>query len=78
VQRLESNRSGAEIMRFLMKLFIACKEAQHRLNRGQTMTEYGLVLAAVAIAVFVAYTATGQNIDTMVSWTSIDKDLLGS
>jgi len=42
------------------------------------MTEYGLVLAAVAIAVFVAYTATGQNIDTMVSWTSIDKDLLGS
>jgi len=61
-----------------MKLFIACKEVQHRLNRGQTMTEYGLVLAAVAIAVFVAYTATGQNIDTMVSWTSIDKDLLGS
>jgi Flp pilus assembly pilin Flp len=42
------------------------------------MTEYALVLAAVAIAVFIAYTTTGNNIDTMVTWTGIDHDLLGT
>ena len=33
------------------------------------MTEYALILAAIAIVVFVAYTSTGKNIDTMVSWS---------
>ena len=42
------------------------------------MTEYTLVLAAVAVAVFVAYTSTGNNVDQMVSWTTIDHDLLGT
>ena len=41
------------------------------------MTEYALILAAVAIAVFVAFTSTGNSIDAMVSWNAIDKDLLG-
>ena len=43
---------------------------------GQTMTEYALILAAVAIVVFVAYQTMGQSIgslmksiDTMLSTT---------
>jgi Flp pilus assembly pilin Flp len=42
------------------------------------MAEYTLVLAAIAIAVFVAYTATGQTVDSLISWQAIDNDLLGS
>jgi len=43
---------------------------------GQTMTEYALILAAVAIVVFVTYQMMGQNIgsalakvDTLLSTT---------
>jgi Flp pilus assembly pilin Flp len=36
-----------------------------RLTRGQTMTEYALILAAVAIAVFVTYETIGSNIDVL-------------
>jgi len=36
-----------------------------RLRRGQTMTEYALILAAIAIAVFVTYQTMGNNIDTL-------------
>jgi Flp pilus assembly pilin Flp len=76
--RLETKRSEAEPMRSLILLIIAYKEARRHFDRGQTMTEYALILAAVAIAVFVAYTSTGNNINTMVSWTAIDHDLLGT
>lgn len=65
-------------MRSLIRLFIVYREARRHFDRGQTMTEYALILAAVAIAVFVAYTSTGNNVDTMVSWTAIDHDLLGT
>jgi Flp pilus assembly pilin Flp len=64
-------------MRSLIQLFIAYREARRHFDRGQTMTEYALILAAVAIAVFVAFTSTGNSIDAMVSWNAIDKDLLG-
>ncbi len=65
-------------MTFLLRFLIVCKEAHHRFSSGQTMTEYALILAAVAVAAFVAFSVTGQSIDTMVTWTAIDKDLLGS
>jgi Flp pilus assembly pilin Flp len=35
-------------------------------NKGQTMTEYALILAAVAIAVFIAYKTMGNSITSMV------------
>jgi Flp pilus assembly pilin Flp len=34
--------------------------------RGQTMTEYALILAAVAVVVFVGYQTMGSTIMTMV------------
>lgn len=34
---------------------------------GQTMTEYALILAAIAIVVFVTYEVMGQDITVMVN-----------
>lgn len=37
--------------------------------RGQTMTEYALILAAVAVIVYVAYQVMGNTIMTLLSTT---------
>lgn len=42
---------------------------------GQTMTEYAMIVACVAVVVIVAYELLGQDINAMGSWQSIDKDL---
>ncbi|MGH7814027.1 MAG: Flp family type IVb pilin [Candidatus Binataceae bacterium] len=42
-------------------------------HRGQTMTEYALILAAVAIIVFVGYQTMGTDISALL--VSIDGDL---
>jgi len=34
--------------------------------RGQTMTEYALILAAVAVVVFIGYQTLGTTIGTML------------
>jgi Flp pilus assembly pilin Flp len=38
-----------------------------RITRGQTMTEYAFILAAVALVVFATYQLLGQNISSSVS-----------
>jgi Flp pilus assembly pilin Flp len=38
--------------------------------RGQTMAEYVLIVAAVAVVAFAGYQATGSNISTLV--TNVD------
>jgi Flp pilus assembly pilin Flp len=48
------------------------------LEKGQTMVEYSLIVAAIAILVFAAYTTTGQSVQSLVSWGAIANDLLGS
>jgi Flp pilus assembly pilin Flp len=47
----------------LLTLFIKVQNAR----KGQTMTEYALILAAVAIVVFAVYEVMGQNITTLVN-----------
>jgi Flp pilus assembly pilin Flp len=42
------------------------------------MTEYALILAAVALVVFVFYQTMGQTIEGMVEWGTIHSDLLSS
>ncbi len=37
------------------------------LAKGQTMTEYALILAAVAIVAYVTYQVMGQDIGSMVN-----------
>jgi len=45
-------------------------------HRGQTMTEYALILAAVAVVVFVTYEVLGQDINSLVN--AVDADLTAS
>lgn len=44
--------------------------------RAQTMTEYALILGAVAIAVYLTYQVMGQDIGSMVS--ALDSALLNA
>ena len=36
-------------------------------SKGQTMTEYALILAAVAVVVFAGYQTMGSTINTLLS-----------
>ncbi|HXZ87949.1 MAG TPA: Flp family type IVb pilin [Candidatus Binataceae bacterium] len=56
-------------MELLTRIFVMAREWQ----KGQTMTEYALILAAVAVVVFVTYEILGQDINALVQ--SIDGDL---
>jgi len=47
-----------------------------RSRDGQTMTEYALILAAIAVVAWGAYNLMGQNIGTMAS--GIDSALTNS
>ena len=44
-----------------------------RFHRAQTMTEYALILAAIAIVVFGAYKLMGNSIGSLAS--GVDSDL---
>jgi len=46
-----------------VRMYIKVRECR----KGQTMTEYALILAAVAIVVFITYEVMGQDIGTLVS-----------
>ncbi len=50
-----------------MELSIKMTEWMNRRRQGQTMTEYALILAAVAIVAYVTYKVMGQDIGSMVS-----------
>ena len=41
--------------------------------RGQTLAEYVLIVAAIAVVCFAGYQATGTNVSTLV--TSVDTQL---
>jgi Flp pilus assembly pilin Flp len=60
-------------MEFLTRTFVKVREFQKKLSKGQTMTEYALILAAVAVVVFVTYEVMGQKITSLVQ--GIDSDL---
>ena len=54
-------------MELVTKMFIRARESVVRNTRGQTMTEYALILAAIAVVVYGAYAAMGNNIGTLAS-----------
>ncbi len=58
--------------------YICQRESLRRFIRGQTMTEYALILGAVAMLVFLAYQTMGQTISQLVEWGAIHSDLTGS
>ncbi len=60
-------------MGVLTKFYVRVREFHNKLTKGQTMTEYALILAAVAVVVFVTYEVMGQDISALVN--VIDSDL---
>ena len=46
-------------------MFIRARESMIRNTRGQTMTEYALILASIAVVVFGTYRALGNNIGSL-------------
>jgi Flp pilus assembly pilin Flp len=54
-------------MKSVTKAFICVHESVVSRMRGQTMTEYTLVLAAIAVAVYGTYLALGNNISSLAS-----------
>lgn len=50
-------------MEFFTRTFVTAREW----HKGQTMTEYALILAAVAVVVFVTYQVMGQDINSLVN-----------
>jgi Flp pilus assembly pilin Flp len=51
------------------KLYVKGRE----FSRGQTMTEYALILSAVAVVVFIGYQTMGTDIGTLL--TAVDNQL---
>jgi Flp pilus assembly pilin Flp len=49
------------------KLLIRVREFVVRNTRGQTMTEYALILAAIAVVVYGVYRVLGNNIGSLAS-----------
>jgi len=47
----------------ITRLFVKVREYQ----RGQTMTEYALILSAVAVVVFIGYQTMGTDIGNLLS-----------
>ena len=61
---MSSEHSGQRrYMRCVIRLF-----TKRRISiKGQTMTEYALMLAAVAVVAYVTYQVMGQDIGSMVN-----------
>jgi len=53
-------------MNVLTKGYVRINEIGRRWNKGQTMTEYALIMAAIAVVVFVTYETMGQDIQTLI------------
>jgi Flp pilus assembly pilin Flp len=56
-------------MDFIINTFLKLREWR----KGQTMTEYALIMSAVAVVVFVTYEVMGQDINSLVN--HVDKTL---
>ena len=59
-------------MQAISKLVVRVREWQKGLSKGQTMTEYALIMAAVAIVVFVTYQTMGNDIGSLVNNVNTD------
>ena len=54
-------------MESVTKMFIRARETVVRNTRGQTMTEYALILAAIGVVVYGVYAAMGNNIGSLAN-----------
>ena len=54
-------------MSIFAKSYVRINELRRRWAKGQTMTEYALILAAIAVAVYATYETMGNDITAMVN-----------
>jgi Flp pilus assembly pilin Flp len=54
-------------MDLFTKAFLKVRERFVRFHRAQTMTEYALILAAIAVVVYGTYRALGNNIGSLAN-----------
>ena len=54
-------------MNSIVKCYVATREKLVGKVRGQTMTEYALILAAIAVVVYGVYAAMGNNIGSLAN-----------
>ena len=54
-------------MNSVTKCYVRTREALRSHVRGQTMTEYALILAAIAVVVYGVYAAMGNNIGSLAN-----------
>jgi Flp pilus assembly pilin Flp len=66
LKTLGRKKGGIE-MEFLAKAFISVRETAVRSVRGQTMTEYALILASIAVVVYGTYVILGNSIGSLAS-----------
>ncbi len=59
-------------MELVTKTLVRIREWHKGLSKGQTMTEYALIMAAVAVVVFVTYETMGQDIGSLVNKINTD------
>ena len=64
---------GNTTMNSIAKRYVQIRETLLSNARGQTMTEYALILAAIAVVVYGVYAAMGNNIGTLAN--GIDSSL---
>jgi Flp pilus assembly pilin Flp len=59
-------------MKLITKIAIRIREWHSGLNKGQTMTEYAMIMFAVAVVVFITYQTMGNDIRSLVSGVGSD------
>lgn len=60
-------------MDILTKGYVRLTELRQRVSKGQTMTEYALIMAAIAVVVYATYVTMGSDISSLV--TKVNTDL---
>jgi Flp pilus assembly pilin Flp len=56
-------------MELIENIFLRTREILVKNRRAQTMTEYALILAAIAIVAYGAYATLGNNVSSLASGT---------
>ena len=56
-------------MELIENIFLQTREILVKNRRAQTMTEYALILAAIAIVAYGAYATLGNNVSSLASGT---------
>ena len=59
-------------MEAVTKAWVKVREWHKGLGKGQTMTEYALIMAAVAVVVFITYQTMGNDIGSLVNKINTD------